>query len=111
MGAFNTVSGQTKCPKCSNTVEVLAQFKFGSVWQHKYHIGDLLEWGRNDRGKSGLKHVVVDAVIESACPRCGFAKEWDLYLHIEHDRLVRLQEVNGEYEFVHSQQNFIIVER
>ncbi len=110
MSAFNIVRGQTVCPSCSSMVEVVAQFKFGSVWQHEYRIGDQLQWGRNDRGKRGIHHVVVDAVTESDCPQCGISKEWDLYLHIERDLLVRLELANGKYDFVQARENFIILE-
>lgn len=109
MGTFNTVRGRAICPNCANEVEVVAQFKYGHVWQIQYNIGDMLQWGRNKVGMAGIHHVVVDAVVEPPCPSCGSSKEWNLYLHIRDDKLAEMETAHGQYDFAKARANFIIV--
>lgn len=110
MGAYNTVRGKVVCPHCASVVQILAQFKYGSVWQFEYEIGDALRWGHNDVGKPGAHHVVVDAIAELACPKCGFSDEWNLYLHIVRDRLSGLETATGEYDFTRTADTFLVVQ-
>jgi hypothetical protein len=109
MGAFNTVVGKAICPKCKRHVRVIGQFKFGNVRQFSYRIGDMLGWGGNEIGRSGFQHVVVDAIAETNCPSCGFSGEWDLYLHVQCDRLVRLETATGDHDFVREGKNYCVL--
>ena len=109
IGAYNTVRGEVVCPNCATAVQILAQFKYGCVWQVEYEIGDALRWGRNDVGNPGFDHVVIDAVAESVCPKCSFSDEWNLYLHIRRDRLSGLETATGKYDFAKAGENFIVL--
>lgn len=107
MSAFNTVRGRVTCPSCETDVDVLAQFKYGEIWQHEYSIGDRLKWGTNQIGKPGAKRVIVDAVAET-CPKCGYQDEWSLYLVVENDILTALASASGKYDFIKESSNYII---
>jgi hypothetical protein len=53
--------------------------------------------------------VVVSAIADSDCPSCGFAGDWDLYLHVQHDRFVRLETSTGEYDLARAPDGFLIL--
>jgi predicted RNA-binding Zn-ribbon protein involved in translation (DUF1610 family) len=106
MGAFNTVT-LSNCPSCGHDVRFVIQFKFGDTYQRAYSVGDELKWGGNDIGPSNTSHVVVDGVAETPCPSCGSE---DFYLHVERDRLVKVEVANGRYDFVKEQKTFIVLE-
>lgn len=107
MGAYNTVRGHAACPRCGNNVEVVVQFRFGNVWQFEYELGDSIKWGGNAVGSAALPRVVVEGVAEAECRVCGFANEWNLYVHVERDRLVRIETANGAYDFAKEGRGFI----
>jgi hypothetical protein len=91
MGAYNTVSAKLVCLSCGLLVDVVAQFKYGNTWQLHYKVGEELQWGGNDVGEPGQRHVVVDGIVEQACPKCGTDKEWNVYVHVENDRIARIE--------------------
>jgi hypothetical protein len=111
MGAYNTVRGQAICPNCGNLVEVVAQFKFGNVWQFEYELGDSLKWGGNAVGSPGLGHVVVDAIAETNCMSCGFSDEWNLYLYVKQDHLVELRTATGEHDLAREPDGFVVLDQ
>lgn len=86
MGAFNTVSARTQCPNCGVIADFEVRFKFGDTWQHHYRVGDMLRWGGNDIGRSGLAEVLVEA-IGGPCPACG-ADGLDFDVRVIGDRVV-----------------------
>jgi hypothetical protein len=90
-------------------IEIPIQFKYGKVWQLKYKVGDDLQWGANIIGKRGAKHVVVDGVAEK-CPNCQHDDEWNVYIHIENDRLSYVENANGRFDFARSGSNYIVLE-
>ena len=110
MGAFNKVRGRASCPRCHNSVEVVGQFKFGNVRQLDYQVGDTLRWGGNDLGHPGLRHVVVDVVADGPCARCGFSEEWDLYLHVRHGVLERIETATGQHDFMREGKTYIVLD-
>jgi hypothetical protein len=91
-------------------VERAIQFKYGDTWQHTYDVGDPLRWGGNDIGEPGQKHVVVDAIAEDPCPNCGYGDEWSLYLHIENDRITRIETATDEYDFVKEGRTYVLLQ-
>jgi hypothetical protein len=97
------------CPRCNQEVGVVAQFKFGSVWQHEYRLGEELRWGGNDVGTPGIHHAVVDGVAETECPSCGHDDEWNLYVHVESDRLVKVETATGEHDFLWLKRNYAVL--
>ena len=109
MGAFNIVNDVVACPRCSTEVRVRAQFKYGDTWQHEYGRGDRLRWGGNDIGSPERARVVVDAVAETVCPKCGFG-DWNLYVFVEGDRIVAVKSATGEYDFGDGTTPFIVLE-
>jgi len=110
VGAFNEVTGEAVCPACGTSVSVCAQFKYGDKWQFEYSIGDTLRWGGNDEGVPGRRSVVVDAIASSPCPECGSVEEWNLYLFVECDRLIRLKTADGTHDFVGGHAGHIVLE-
>jgi hypothetical protein len=110
MGAFNLVKTQATCPACDQTIEIAVQFKYGDTWQHTYTISQPLHWGGNDVGKSGKAWVVVDGVAETPCPHCGFDDEWNFYVFLVEDRIVRVEPATGEYDFARVQSTYIVLQ-
>jgi hypothetical protein len=109
MSAFNTVSADLVCPSCGASAAVTVQFKYGNTWQFHYSVGDILKWGGNDVGERGRRHVVVDGVVEGACPNCRVSVEWDAYVHVKDDRIVRVAAADGEFDFVKAEANYIVI--
>ena len=111
MSAFNTVFASAECPKCCVHCDVSIQFKFADCWQHRYRLGDELAWGGNDRDcrKAKGKDVVVDGICESPCPHCGSDDEWNIYVFIEGNRLVRVETADGRYNFLEASELFIVL--
>lgn len=101
MSAYNIVGDvRATCPQCQAKVSIRVQFKFGSTWQYRYVVGDVLRWGGNDVGTPGREHVVADGAADSPCPVCGYADEWDFYVFIDRDRLIKVTCADGAYDFV-----------
>lgn len=109
MGMFNTVSARLKCPACNCDVTLPVQFKYADTWQYQYEIGEDLRWGGNDIGLPGKRHVVVDGVVAGKCPKCGYDDEWNVYVHIECDRIARVENATGKYQFV-ADSNYVVLE-
>jgi len=107
---FNTVSAKLKCPACGLAVTVPVQFKFGCTWQLHYEVGNVLAWGGNDKGERGKRRVVVDGVVAGRCPKCLCDDEWDVYVYIENDKIVHAENATGEFDFVRSASNYIVLE-
>jgi hypothetical protein len=91
-------------------VPVVAQFKYGDSWQHEYVIGMRLQWGGNDIGMPGRKHVVVDVVAEGPCPCCGYDAEWGIVIHIKDDVIDSMQTSHGEHDFVRGGATYLVLE-
>jgi hypothetical protein len=109
VGAFNTVGSVSTCPQCLEEVPINVQFKYGSVWQHHYRIGDILRWGGNDRGQRGEVSVVVDAVAE-ACPNCGFDGDWDFYVFVTDGRITSVTPADGSLDFVSNGCGYLVMD-
>jgi hypothetical protein len=110
VSAYNTVSATLKCPACGLDVTVPVQFKFGNTRQLHYEVGDILRWGGNDIGDRGKRRVVIDGVVAGRCPKCMYDDEWNVYVHVENDRIVRVESATGEFDFVTAGLNFIVLE-
>jgi hypothetical protein len=108
MGAFNEVSVATKCPTCSQPVQVRVQFKYGDTWQHQYRLGEALKWGGNDVGEPGHRRVVVDGAAER-CPKCGHEDDWNFYVLLERDVIASVEPATGVHAFP-TDQPFIVLE-
>ena len=110
MGAFNTVRAAATCPRCQALIEIKVQFKYGDTWQHEYGLGDSLRWGGNDIGVPGKRSVVVDGVAEPPCPKCGFDGEWEFYVFVEGDRISRVLQADGTYDFVRAGRTYLVLQ-
>jgi hypothetical protein len=77
MGAFNTITIETVCPTCQKPALLRIQFKYGATWQYEYRVGEVLRWGKNDRGRQDIKSVRVHGISED-CPNCGSFHEFDI---------------------------------
>ena len=111
MSAYNTVRANLACPSCKSEMGVRVQFKFGDTWQHEYELGDVLRWGGNDVGERAVAHAVVDGAVEKCCPNCGYQADWDVYVHVRHDRLDRIEPADGRYDFAKVGRTYIVLEK
>lgn len=108
MSAYNIVAGvQATCPRCRTVVSIGVQFKFGATRQYRYALGDALLWGINDIGIPGQERIVADGAAESACPACGFDGDWDFYVFIERDRIIRVTQADGTHDFVRAGRTYL----
>lgn len=110
MALFNTVAATLTCPACGMPSAILVQFKFGHTRQLRYELGDAVAWGGNDVGEAGKKRVVVDGVVEERCPVCRSGAEWNVYVHIENDRIVGVENATGEFDFFRTGRTYIVLE-
>jgi hypothetical protein len=108
MGAFNTVTIDYKCQKCGQMISMIIQFKYGDVWQHQYRVGDMIKWNKNNVGEPGHKRVVIEAFSED-CPICGNLGQ-DFEVWLENDRIIDVKPSGGEFDFVHREEPYIILE-
>ena len=111
MSAFNTVRANLVCPSCKSEMNVRVQFKFGDTWQHEYELGDVLRWGGNDVGERAVAHAIVDGVVEKSCPNCGYEGDWEVYVHVRHNHLDRIESVDGRYDFAKIGRTYIVLEK
>ena len=109
MGSFNTVRAEAACPHCGRTYPVVVQFKYGNTWQFEYEIGDAIRWGGNDIGERGARSVVVAGVAETRCT-CRFDGEWEFYVYIEGDTVVRVVPSDGRYDFATASDGYLVLE-
>jgi hypothetical protein len=109
MSAYNIVSAKLRCPTCTSDVAVSVQFKFGNTRQLHYETGDAIRWGGNDIGQPGNRHVVVDGVVAGPCPGCRVDGEWNVYVHIENDRITRVENATGQFDFAKEGSNYVVV--
>ncbi|WP_369371725.1 hypothetical protein AB1046_23690 [Promicromonospora sp. Populi] len=79
MGLFNSLDVTIACPSCQAVARREVQFRYGAVWQYRYHLGDVLGWGRNDVGDPAASDVVVDAWL-CECPSCDHEGRIALYV-------------------------------
>jgi len=110
MGAFNTVKAHVQCPCCSEHVQIGVQFKYGDTRQHEYELGDMIRWGGNDIGVPRRRAVVIDGVADSPCPTCGHDSEWNFYVFVNDDRIVRVAPANGTHDFATAGHTYIELE-
>lgn len=109
MSAFNTVTAKAKCPSCNNEVIAQVQFKYGKTRQINYQLGDFLQWGGNDIGMRGKHHVVVDGAIETECRKCRRG-EWNVYVHIQENSIVLVENADGRFDFSKAGMNYIVLD-
>ena len=107
MGAFNTLETELACPSCGELAIIPIQFKFGNCWQLKYTVGDVLTWGGNDVGNSGIARAVVDGQGES-CPVCS--SDSDFYIFVVHDQIDHVTAATGEFKFDVPPESYIVLE-
>jgi len=110
MSAFNTVRASAECPRCHSHVEIKVQFKYGDTRQYEYGLGDDLRWGGNDIGIPGKSSIVVDGVAETPCPKCGFDDEWEFYVFVERDKISRVVQADGSYDFSAMDQAHLVLQ-
>lgn len=62
------------CERCGDTGLFFLQFHHGSGRMKVHVVGSPVEWGSNDEGAPGQRHVEVLADPEP-CPVCGFLED------------------------------------
>lgn len=110
MGAFNTVHIKWRDPQTSEIVEFKVQFKYGDTWQYDYQVGDLLKWGGNDIGNKDAKRVVVDGCLDTDIPITFPSLPEDFEVYIVNGRIEKVIPATGRFDFVKSNDSFIILE-
>jgi len=110
MSAFNIVWTMAICPSCEQRVRIGIQFKYGDTWQHEYEVSQELRWGGNDIGEPGKKRVVLDGVAGTPCPSCTYDEEWNFYVIVENDRIVRVEPATGKYDFAKTGRTYIVLQ-
>jgi hypothetical protein len=108
MGAFNTVIVDLNNPASGSPTKLRIQFKFGETRQHIYHIGDTLKWGGNDIGPPDARYVVVDGAVEGDPPP-GIGEDFEVY--IKDGVIEKVQPSTGKFDFVNSEDTYIILEQ
>ena len=91
MGAFNSLDMTIACPSCHEIASREIQFRYGAVWQYRYHLGDVLRWGRNDVGDPDAPDVDVDAWL-CECPSCDH--DGRIALYVRHNTLATVGSVD-----------------
>ena len=91
MGSFNSLHVTIACPSCQVITSREIQFRYGAVWQYRYHLGDVLRLGRNDVGNPAVSDVVVDAWA-CECPSCDH--EGRIALYVRHNTLAAVGSVD-----------------
>lgn len=85
MGFYNKLFAEVACEYCKAKSPGIIQFKYGTVAQLDYHIGDKLAWnGFLEIGHSSLDAVKAYGIIESIdCPFChrpDIPEEYDIFI-------------------------------
>lgn len=91
MGLFNSLDVTVACPSCQAVASREIQFRYGAVWQYRYHLGDVLRWGRNDVGDRAVSDVVVDAWL-CECPHCD--QDGRIAVYVQHNALASVGSVD-----------------
>ncbi|WP_184550208.1 hypothetical protein [Mucilaginibacter sp. FT3.2] len=90
MGTFNTLIAVVDCVNCNKPFTQEIQFKYATVWQYLYNVGDKLTRTNNyyDIGKPGTKVKACGISADNICPNCDFINEEDFDLFIENDVII-----------------------
>lgn len=109
MAAYNEVlrTEEEICSRCNSSIRRRVQFKYGDTWQHRYAIGDKLDWGGNDIGEPGHKIVVVGYPGE--CPVCGHVLDSTYDVTLRNDVIYDLRPSDGSYE-CRGERTYFVVE-
>ena len=106
MSAFNRVHLPWHDVSDYKVLDIHVQFKYGDTWQYDYEVGDVLKWGGNDIGVKNAKHVVVYGCAEGDLP--GVPEDFEV--HIVDGTIERVIRATGDYDFVHCQVTFIVLQ-
>jgi hypothetical protein len=83
------------------------QFKYGDTWQHRYVVGDKLEWSGNDIGDPGHKLVFVEGA-PGECPVCGHAPDMTYDVEVQEDVIVDVRPSDGTHVYLGGQTFFVV---
>jgi hypothetical protein len=72
MGAYNKLITDCACPFCGHQQPWTIQFQYGDCWQYDYKLGDVLQWGGNEKGENVGGYVRTDGITEESCQACGY---------------------------------------
>jgi hypothetical protein len=111
MSAYNEVISceEDECRRCGSKIRRTLQFKYGDTWQHRYEIGDHIRWGGNDVGEPGHKVVVVEGYAHE-CPICSHVPDKTYDITIRDDVIECVRSSDGTYDYVRSDQNYVVVQ-
>jgi hypothetical protein len=111
VSAYNEVvrAEEEVCPRCESKIQRLVQFKYGDTWQHRYEIGDRIEWGGNDVGEPGHELVVAIGYPDD-CPVCGYAPDRTYDVLIRRDVIEDVRPSDGTYDYSGSPQGYLVIE-
>jgi hypothetical protein len=111
MSAYNEVTrvAEEVCPRCGSKIHRLVQFKYGDTWQHRFAVGDRIDWGGNDIGESGHKLVVVLG-YPGECPVCGHVPDRTYDVWIRDDVIEDVRPSDGTHDYVGGGQTYFVIE-
>jgi hypothetical protein len=107
MSAFNILITTQKCDSCGQINERPIQFKYGELWQYKYHIGDKLKWSVKNTEEPKHKEVVVYGISEK-CPNCN-AEGIEYEILILNGKIASVNRLSKNYDFVKEHRNYIVI--
>ena len=112
MSAYNEVvrPGLEVCPRCKSEIERVVQFKYGDTWQHRYMIGDRIEWGGNDVGEPGHE-LIVTIGYPDGCPVCGHVPDQTYDVFVRRDVIEDVRPSDGSYDYAAAGKGYVIAER
>lgn len=108
MGAFNVVRVHWYNPLTNEVSDIDVQFKYGDTWQYEYEIGDVLKWGGNDIGQKNAKKAVVDGCLDALIAPPGVPEDFEVY--IVNGKIENVIAATGQFDFVNSNNAYIILE-
>jgi hypothetical protein len=102
--SFNTIYGEFQCPHCHDKIASGVGFRFGTVNNLGYRVGDELDWtGPNTRPKARPPAKVVKTVGYFNCDNIRCSSWRDCYpavqralITIENNRIVSVAPFYGE---------------
>ncbi len=63
--------------------------------------------GGHNTGRPGRALVVVDGAADSACDACGYEGDWDFYVFVDSDVVVRVEPADGRFDFVGAADSYL----
>ncbi|MGE0584400.1 MAG: hypothetical protein AB7O39_04625 [Flavobacteriaceae bacterium] len=103
MALVDYIHGRLTCPRCGMQQQIDVQFWYGEPRQHPYAMGDEMRWAPVTAEGLRFKKVVADGMVATPCERCQLGRdtdeEWNCYVHIDNNRIVKISNSDGNIDF------------